>query len=62
MLSRRAIVGSREFPLYSSFRLVQYPEDIFNRILWNAMKEGKEPYPQWAVISNLDDAIREMEK
>ena len=30
------------------------PEDVFNRILWRAMKGPDVPYPEWAV-SLLDD-------
>jgi hypothetical protein len=31
------------------------PEDVFNRILWAAMKGPNEPYPTWAVSSVEDD-------
>ena len=27
----------------------QCPEDVFNRILWRAMKGPQMPYPEWAV-------------
>ena len=27
----------------------QCPEDVFNRILWRAMKGPQTPYPEWAV-------------
>jgi len=30
------------------------PEDVFNRILWRAMKGPQAPYPEWAVTA-LDD-------
>ena len=31
------------------------PEDPLNRILWRAMKGTGEPYPEWAVIADVDD-------
>ncbi|MGC4015324.1 MAG: hypothetical protein QM755_12530 [Luteolibacter sp.] len=31
------------------------PEDLFNRILWRAMKGSKTPYPTWAVKAVEDD-------
>jgi YVTN family beta-propeller protein len=33
------------------------PEDLFNRILWRAMKGTEEPYPEWAIKleKDLDD-------
>jgi YVTN family beta-propeller protein len=31
------------------------PEDIFNRILWRAMKGPEAPYPEWAVKAVEDD-------
>jgi YVTN family beta-propeller protein len=31
------------------------PEDVFNRILWAAMKGPSEPYPTWAVTLGEDD-------
>lgn len=33
----------------------QAPEDLLNRILWNAMR-GNQPYPAWAITSADDDA------
>jgi YVTN family beta-propeller protein len=33
----------------------QCPEDLFNRILWRAMKGSQAPYPQWAVKLVEDD-------
>ena len=49
---RRDAIASAMLPLDEVDRC---PEDLFNRILWNAMKNAKEPYPLWAVITNLDD-------
>ena len=31
------------------------PEDLLNRILWNAMR-GDQPYPDWAITAKEDDA------
>lgn len=31
------------------------PEDVFNRILWAAMKGPNEPYPTWAIQTGEDD-------
>jgi hypothetical protein len=33
----------------------QCPEDVFNRILWRAMKGSQTPYPAWAVKAVDDD-------
>jgi hypothetical protein len=33
----------------------QCPEDVFNRILWHAMKGSKEPYPEWAITMHESD-------
>ncbi len=33
----------------------QCPEDIFNRILWRAMKGSRTPYPEWAVARYEED-------
>jgi DNA-binding beta-propeller fold protein YncE len=33
----------------------QCPEDVFNRILWRAMKGPRIPYPVWAVTARDDD-------
>lgn len=37
------------------------PEDTLNRILWNAMKGGDVPYPEWAVVRDLEDEEGEEE-
>jgi hypothetical protein len=31
------------------------PEDVLNRILWNAMAGTSRPYPEWAVTRDTDD-------
>ena len=31
----------------------QCPEDVFNRILWRAMKGSQTPYPAWAVTQRM---------
>ncbi len=51
-LLRRNAIASARLPLE---QLDRCPEDVFNRILWHAMKGSHEPYPQWAVIADLDD-------
>jgi len=33
----------------------QCPEDLFNRIIWRAMKGSQVPYPDWAVKATDDD-------
>jgi hypothetical protein len=33
----------------------QCPEDVFNRILWRAMKGLQTPYPEWAVKAADED-------
>ena len=33
----------------------QCPEDVFNRILWDATKGPQAPYPLWAVKAADDD-------
>ena len=33
----------------------QAPEDVFNRILWRAMKGTSIPYPEWAIDPDADD-------
>ncbi len=36
------------------------PEDVLNRILWNAMR-GDQPYPEWAITVTEDDEQEENE-
>ena len=31
------------------------PEDVLNRILWRAVRGSQDPYPTWAVTSNLPE-------
>lgn len=51
VLQRDAIVASR-LPLDEVDRC---PEDVFNKIIWRAMKGPNTPYPTWAVKSLEDD-------
>ncbi len=49
---RQDALASARLPLEEIDRC---PEDVLNRILWHAMKGPHEPYPQWAVATNLED-------
>ena len=49
---RQDALTSGRFPLDEADRC---PEDIFNRILWRAMKGPNAPYPEWAVKAVEDD-------
>jgi hypothetical protein len=49
---RRDAIISAQLPLD---KLDACPEDIFNRILWRAMKGPQDPYPEWAVTEVSDD-------
>jgi hypothetical protein len=49
---RRDAVASSKFNLEKED---QVPEDLFNRILWRAMKGSQTPYPAWAVKFVDDD-------
>jgi YVTN family beta-propeller protein len=51
VLRQDAIVSAR-LPLDEMDRC---PEDVFNRILWRAMKGTGTPYPEWAVKTVSDD-------
>lgn len=51
VLRQDALVSSR-LPLDEVDRC---PEDVFNRILWRAMKGPDVPYPEWAVKAVEDD-------
>jgi YVTN family beta-propeller protein len=44
-LQRKYAIASNKLPLDD---VDECPEDLFNRILWNAQR-GNEPYPSWAV-------------
>ena len=51
VLRRDAEVSAR-----LNFREVdKAPEDVLNRILWNAMAGPDRPYPEWAVTPDADD-------
>ena len=47
VLRRDALVSAR-LPLQ---KVDACPEDVFNRILWRAMKGSATPYPEWACLS-----------
>jgi YVTN family beta-propeller protein len=49
---RKDAMASAKLPLD---REDQCPEDVFNRILWRAMKGSQTPYPTWAVKVVDDD-------
>lgn len=49
---RQDAIASARLPLEEVDRC---PEDLLNRILWHAMKGPDQPYPQWAVVADLDD-------
>jgi YVTN family beta-propeller protein len=51
-LLRRHAIASARLPLEG---IDQCPEDLFNRILWHAMKGSQEPYPEWAVTAGAAD-------
>lgn len=53
---RKDALASARLPLEEVDRC---PEDVLNRILWHAMKGPHEPYPQWAVATDLDDRERD---
>ena len=44
-VQRKYAIASNKLPLDDAD---ECPEDLFNRILWNAQR-GNEPYPDWAV-------------
>jgi YVTN family beta-propeller protein len=49
---RRDAIVSAQLPLDE---LDACPEDVFNRIIWRAMKGSQAPYPEWAVTAVIDD-------
>jgi YVTN family beta-propeller protein len=53
---RKDALASARLPLEEVDRC---PEDMLNRILWHAMKGPHEPYPQWAVATDLEDRERD---
>ena len=51
LLRRNALLSARlDFE-----RIDACPEDVFNRILWHAVKGSAAPYPAWAVTAVEDD-------
>jgi hypothetical protein len=51
VLRQDAIVSS-QLPLDKED---ECPEDVFNRIIWHAMKGSQTPYPEWAVTREFED-------
>ncbi len=51
ILRKDAILSAR-LPLDEPDRC---PEDVFNRILWRAMKGSQTPYPEWAITAGADN-------
>lgn len=51
-LLRKNAYASARLPLQEPDKC---PEDVFNRILWHAMKGSREPYPEWAITVHEDD-------
>ncbi len=49
---RKDALASAKLPLEEVDRC---PEDTLNRILWHAMRGPHEPYPQWAVMADLEE-------
>jgi YVTN family beta-propeller protein len=49
---RKDAMASAKLPLDKAD---QCPEDVFNRILWRAMKGPQTPYPEWAVKAVDED-------
>jgi hypothetical protein len=49
---RKDAIASAKLPLHEVDRC---PEDVLNRIIWRAMKGPHRPYPQWAVMANIED-------
>jgi YVTN family beta-propeller protein len=51
-LLRKNAYASARLPLD---KIDACPEDLFNRILWHAMKGSQVPYPEWAVTKVEDE-------
>ena len=51
-VQKKYAIASTKLPLEE---IDQCPEDLFNRIIWNAQKGSKIPYPSWAVTMVVDD-------
>ena len=45
-LLRKNAIASARLPLH---KIDACPEDLYNRILWHAMKGSQVPYPEWAI-------------
>ena len=55
---RKDAIASAKLPLEQVDRC---PEDKLNRILWHAMKGPYEPYPQWAVMTDIEEDERDLD-
>ncbi len=55
---RKDAIASARLPLEEVDRC---PEDVLNRILWRAMKGPREPYPQWAVMADIEEDEHEFD-
>ena len=51
-VQKKYAIASTRLPLE---QIDQCPEDLFNRILWNAQKGSHVPYPTWAITVVEDD-------
>lgn len=51
-VQKKFAIASSKLPLDE---IDKCPEDLFNRIIWNAQKGSKVPYPAWAVTMVKDD-------
>jgi YVTN family beta-propeller protein len=51
-LLRKNAYASARLPLH---KIDACPEDLYNRILWHAMKGSQVPYPEWAVTKVEED-------
>jgi YVTN family beta-propeller protein len=51
-LLRKHAYASARLPLH---KIDACPEDLFNRILWHAMKGSRAPYPDWAITVHEED-------
>lgn len=53
-LLRKNAYASARLPLH---KIDACPEDLYNRILWHAMKGSQAPYPEWAItkVEDKDD-------
>ncbi len=51
-LLRKNAFASARLPLH---QIDACPEDLYNRILWHAMKGSQVPYPEWAITKVEED-------